>query len=260
MPAVKPKKELGQHFLHDKRTAQRIVESLQAVNVDNVLEIGPGMGVLTVDLLAKYADKFWAVEIDKESVAYLNATLPALSKNILGEDFLKIDLSQKFRGKLAIIGNLPYNISSQIFFSILQNRQSVTEVVAMVQREVALRIAEKPGTRTYGILSVLLQAYYNINYLFTVSEGAFTPPPKVKSAVIRLTRNNTLKLNCNEELFLKVVKASFNQRRKTLRNSIRSGFASVEISEKFAQKRAEQLSVTDFVELTNEVEMFINKA
>lgn len=208
MPAVKPKKELGQHFLHDKRTAQRIVESLQAVNVDNVLEIGPGMGVLTVDLLAKYGDKFWAVEIDKESVAYLNTTLPALSKNILGEDFLKIDLSQKFNGKLAIIGNLPYNISSQIFFSILENRQSVTEVVAMVQREVALRIAEKPGTRTYGILSVLLQAYYNINYLFTVSEGAFTPPPKVKSAVIRLTRNNALHLNCNEELFFKVVKAS----------------------------------------------------
>ena len=260
MPAVKPKKELGQHFLHDKRTAQRIVESLQAVDVDNVLEIGPGMCVLTVDLLAKYADKFWAVEIDKESVAYLNATLPALSKNILGEDFLKIDLSQKFNGKLAIIGNLPYNISSQIFFSILENRQSVTEVVAMVQREVALRIAEKPGTRTYGILSVLLQAYYNINYLFTVSEGAFTPPPKVKSAVIRLTRNNTLHLNCNEELFVKVVKASFNQRRKTLRNSIRSGFASIEISEKFAQKRAEQLSVADFVELTNEVERFISKA
>lgn len=260
MPAVKPKKELGQHFLHDKRTAQRIVESLQAVDVDNVLEIGPGMGVLTVDLLAKYGDKFWAVEIDKESVAYLNATLPALSKNILGEDFLKIDLSQKFNGKLAIIGNLPYNISSQIFFSILENRQSVTEVVAMVQREVALRIAEKPGTRTYGILSVLLQAYYNINYLFTVSEGAFTPPPKVKSAVIRLTRNNALHLNCNEELFFKVVKASFNQRRKTLRNSIRSGFASIEISEKFSQKRAEQLSVADFVELTNEVEKFISKA
>lgn len=260
MPAVKPKKELGQHFLHDKRTAQRIVDSLQAQDVDDILEIGPGMGVLTANLLERYGEKFWAVEIDKESVAYLNATLPALSKNILDEDFLKIDLSQKFSGKLAIIGNLPYNISSQIFFSILQNRNKVTEVVAMVQREVALRIAEKPGTRTYGILSVLLQAYYNINYLFTVSEGSFTPPPKVKSAVIRLTRNRVSSLSCNEELFVKVVKASFNQRRKTLRNSIRSGFASVEISEKFAQKRAEQLSVADFVELTNEVERFISKA
>ncbi len=254
MPAVKPKKELGQHFLHDKRTASRIVESLRASDVESILEIGPGMGVLTVDLHAKFGEKFWAVEIDKESVAYLNATLPTLSKNILDEDFLKIDLSRKFAGSLAIIGNLPYNISSQIFFRILENRQQVTEVVAMVQREVALRIAEKPGSRTYGILSVLLQAYYNINYLFTVSEGAFTPPPKVKSAVIRLTRNATMQLNCNEDLFIKVVKASFNQRRKTLRNSIRSGFALVEISDKFAQKRAEQLSVADFVELTNEVE------
>ncbi|MGE0078621.1 MAG: 16S rRNA (adenine(1518)-N(6)/adenine(1519)-N(6))-dimethyltransferase RsmA [Bacteroidales bacterium] len=253
MPAVRPKKELGQHFLHDKRTASRIVESLLADNVNSILEIGPGMGVLTVDLLAKYGDKFWAVEIDKESVAYLNATLPALSKNILDEDFLSIDLSSKFDGSLAIIGNLPYNISSQIFFRVLENRQQVTEVVAMVQREVALRIAEKPGSRTYGILSVLLQAYYNINYLFTVSEGSFTPPPKVKSAVIRLTRNDIVSLGCDESLFVKVVKASFNQRRKTLRNSIRSAFPSVEIGEKFAQKRAEQLSVANFVELTNEV-------
>ncbi|BDX38473.1 ribosomal RNA small subunit methyltransferase A [Tenuifilaceae bacterium CYCD] len=260
MPAVRPKKELGQHFLHDKRTASRIVESLLADSVDNILEIGPGMGVLTADLLAKFGDKFWAVEIDEESVAYLKSTLPALSKNILDEDFLKINLSDKFSGKIALIGNLPYNISSQIFFRILENRQNVTEVVAMIQREVALRIAEKPGSRTYGILSVLLQAYYRIDYLFTVSEGCFTPPPKVKSAVIRLTRNDVVALSCNEELFVKVVKASFNQRRKTLRNSIKSAFQSVEIGEKFAQKRAEQLSVADFVELTNEVDVLLRKA
>lgn len=257
MPAVRPKKELGQHFLHDKRTASRIVDSLLAESVDNVLEIGPGMGVLTSELLAKYGEKFWAVEIDSESVVYLKENLPSLSCNILEEDFLKINLSTKFNGRLAIIGNLPYNISSQIFFSILENRNMVTEVVAMIQREVALRIAEKPGTRTYGILSVLLQAYFNINYLFTVSEGCFTPPPKVKSAVIRLTRNTTFKLDCNEDLFFKVVKAAFNQRRKTLRNSIRSTYSMVELSEKFAQKRAEQLSVSDFVEITNEVERAI---
>lgn len=254
MPAVKPKKQLGQHFLHDKNIAGKIVAGLNAADAEYVLEIGPGMGVLTSELLVRFGEKFWAVEIDRESVVYLKNNLPKLSQSILEENFLDINLSKKFTGKLAIIGNLPYNISSQIFFKILENRQQITEVVAMVQREVALRITEKPGSRTYGILSVLLQAYYRISYLFTVNEGAFIPPPRVKSAVIRLTRNTVNQLDCNEKLFLKVVKASFNQRRKTLRNSIRSAFPSVEIGEKFAQKRAEQLSVVDFVELTNEVE------
>ncbi len=254
MPAVRPKKKLGQHFLNDKRVASKIVESLTAEKSDFVLEIGPGMGVLTAELIAKFNERFFASEVDDESVEYLNLTLPALAPNLIHGDFIEIDLPSKFNGNLAIIGNLPYNISSQIFFKILENREMVNEVVCMIQKEVAQRISEKPGTKTYGILSVLLQAYYDIKYLFTVNEGVFTPPPKVKSAVIRLTRNSTSKLNCNEALFIKVVKAGFNQRRKTLRNSIRSVFPNIELSPKFTNQRPERLSVADFVELTNEVE------
>ncbi|NOU16573.1 MAG: 16S rRNA (adenine(1518)-N(6)/adenine(1519)-N(6))-dimethyltransferase RsmA [Bacteroidales bacterium] len=254
MPAVRPKKKLGQHFLNDKRVASKIVESLTAEKSDFVLEIGPGMGVLTVELIAKFNERFFASEVDDESVEYLNLTIPALTPNLIHGDFNEINLPDKFNGNLAIIGNLPYNISSQIFFKILENREMVNEVVCMIQKEVAQRISEKPGTKTYGILSVLLQAYYDIKYLFTVNEGVFTPPPKVKSAVIRLVRNSTQKLDCNEALFIKVVKAGFNQRRKTLRNSIRAVFPNIELSPKFTNQRPERLSVEEFVELTNEVE------
>lgn len=254
MSEVRPKKNLGQHFLNDKNIAHRIVDSLIADKSDAVVEVGPGMGVLTADLLNKFGQKFFAVEVDEESVNYLKQKFPELIPNLIFGDFLNFNLSKQFNGMIALIGNFPYNISSQIFFRILENRNQVREVVCMVQREVALRISEKPGTKTYGILSVLLQAYFDIKYLFTVNEGVFTPPPRVKSAVIRLERNNTLKLDCNEELFVKVVKAGFNQRRKTLRNSIRAAFPNAEISSKFSDNRPERLSVTEFVELTNEIE------
>ena len=259
MPAVRPKKQLGQHFLNDKRIASRIVESLTAEKSDYIIEIGPGMGVLTLELFAKFNEKFYAAEVDGESVEYLKQILPAFSPNLIQGDFLEMNLADRFNGKVAVIGNFPYNISSQIFFKVLENRQMVTEVVCMIQKEVAQRISEKPGTKTYGILSVILQAYYDIKYLFTVNEGVFTPPPKVKSAVIRLERNSTFKLNCNEDLFIRVVKAGFNQRRKTLRNSIRSAFQGIEISPKFSEKRPERLSVADFVELTNEIEGILVK-
>jgi len=256
MPEVRPKKHLGQHFMNDKRVAQRITESLRADGCDAVLEIGPGMGVLTFNLSHRFGDKLTAVEVDHESVDYLKRNLPEL--RIIEADFLQIDINELLKGKFAVIGNLPYNISSQIFFRIIEHRAIVPEVVVMVQREVAQRIAEKPGSRTYGILSVLLQAFYNIEYLFTVSEGCFTPPPKVKSAVIRLTRNNVHDLGCSYTLFERVVKAAFNQRRKTLRNSIRSAFNGIEISDTFGSKRAEQLSVANFVDLTLEVERLLS--
>lgn len=258
MPAVRPKKQLGQHFLNDKNIANRIVESLKADKSDFILEIGPGMGVITFGLHERFGNKFYAAEVDSESVDYLIKTLPALSPNLIHGDFLEINLKDKFNGNLAIIGNFPYNISSQIFFKVLENKDSVSEVVCMIQKEVAQRISEKPGTKTYGILSVLLQAYFDIKYLFTVNEGVFTPPPKVKSAVIRLERNGVNKLDCNEELFVKVVKAGFNQRRKTLRNSIRSVFHNVELSSRFSELRPERLSVKEFIDLTNEVESQMN--
>ncbi len=240
--------------MNDKRVAARIVESLSANKSHYVLEVGPGMGVLTGELVTRFGERFYAAEIDGESVDYLIRSLPALAPNLLKCDFLELDLKRQFNGGIAIIGNFPYNISSQIFFKVLENRDRVNEVVGMVQREVALRISEKPGSRTYGILSVLLQAYYDIKYLFTVNEGVFTPPPKVKSAVIRLVRNETPQLACNEELFVRVVKAGFNQRRKTLRNSLRAAFPGIELSSGFAEKRPEQLGVAEFVALTNEVE------
>ncbi|HBI80895.1 MAG TPA: 16S rRNA (adenine(1518)-N(6)/adenine(1519)-N(6))-dimethyltransferase [Bacteroidales bacterium] len=255
MPEVRPKKHLGQHFLTDKRIAQRITDSLLANGCDTVLEVGPGMGVLTFGLFERFGSKLKAVEVDAESVGYIRRNLPEL--NLIEADFLKIDLRGLSMGKFAVIGNLPYNISSQIFFRIIENRDFIPEVVAMVQREVAQRIAEKPGSRTYGILSVLLQAFYDIEYLFTVSEGCFTPPPKVKSAVIRLKRNSTKDLGCSYVMFERVVKAAFNQRRKTLRNSIRSAFSGIELSETYGTKRAEQLSVADFVGLTLEIQRLI---
>lgn len=258
MPAVRPKKQLGQHFLNDKRVAQRIVESLIASGGETVIEVGPGMGILTAELLNRFGNRFYAAEVDSESVEYLKVSYPTLTPNLIHNDFLDLDLDFLSNNNIVIIGNFPYNISSQIFFKVLENRMKVSEVVCMVQREVAQRISEKPGSKTYGILSVLLQAYFDIKYLFTVSEGVFTPPPKVKSAVIRLVRNKTPKLACNEELFVKVVKAGFNQRRKTLRNSLRSAFPNLIIQSKFAERRPEQLSVFEFVELANEVENYLS--
>lgn len=251
---VQAKKHLGQHFLNEKGIAQKIVEGLVANNSQWVLEVGPGMGILTSSLEYRFGERLRALEVDSESIEYLKVHIPSLGNRLIHHDFLKFDFDQIPSGNIAIIGNFPYNISSQIFFRVLENRYRVDEVVGMVQREVAQRICEPPGSRTYGILSVLLQAFYNIQYLFTVHEGSFSPPPKVKSAVIRLTRNSTERLNCNEELFFRVVKGGFNQRRKTLRNSIRSAFPEIIIQSDMLEKRAEQLSVNDFVALTNTIE------
>jgi len=253
---VTPKKALGQHFLSDQGVAMNIVAALQ--HKGHVLEVGPGMGVLTQYLLPKEDVELKVVEIDTESVRYLLEHFPAISQGLYEADFLKQDLSKLFDGEFAVIGNFPYNISSQIFFKVLDYRDSIPEVVCMVQKEVAERIAEPPGSKTYGILSVLLQAWYDIEYLFTVGEGAFVPPPKVKSAVIRLTRNNRIDLGCDEALMKNVVKSTFGMRRKTIRNSIRPLCSSHHIESgmemlPFLNSRPEQLSVEDFITLTNAV-------
>ncbi len=250
MSFVRPKKKLGQHFLTDQNIARKIVDSL-GNEVSDVLEIGPGMGVLTQYLLERPGLKVHAVEIDRESVEYLKHNFPGL-KHIWSEDFLKSDIATKFEGQFNVIGNFPYNISSQIFFRILEMRKQIPETVGMVQKEVAERIASSHGNKTYGILSVLLQAYFDIEYLFTVGEGVFNPPPKVKSAVIRLKRNKVSELPCNEQLFVTVVKAAFNLRRKMLRNSLKN--ICTNLPEKYAEKRPEQLSVNDFIELTWKIE------
>jgi len=251
MSKVKAKKHLGQHFLTDRNIAGKIVDSLTGMT-RLVLEIGPGMGVLTGFLHEKYGDNLFLTEIDQESVEYLNEHFPDLSKNISETDFLKEDLNKRFPEPFSIIGNFPYNISSQIFFKILEYRDRVPQVVGMIQKEVAERLATAPGSKTYGILSVLLQAFYDIEYLFTVHENVFSPAPKVKSAVIRLTRNKRRKLNCNEKLFFRVVKATFLHRRKTIRNTIKTiphNFEAV-AGHEFMGKRPEQLSVEQFEELT----------
>ncbi len=247
MTAVRAKKNLGQHFLNDKNIARNIVDSLQAEGLNKVLEIGPGMGVLTQFLLNEKPYQTYVVEIDRESVEYLNKHFPQLNERIISADFLRLNLNNHFSEPFAIIGNFPYNISSQIFFKILEYRNQIPEVVGMLQKEVAERLAAPPGSKTYGILSVFLQAYYNIEYLFTVHENVFSPPPKVKSGVIRLTRNETTHLNCDEKLFTTVVKMAFNQRRKTMRNSLGSLLSSGEIkSNPIFDKRPEQLGVAEF--------------
>ena len=256
LKSVRPKKHLGQHFLADPNIARNIVGALQLpIGVEQVLEIGPGMGVLTQYLLQQPAYQTSVVEIDPESVAYLKVHYPALEDRIFGTDFLKQDLATMFPDQpLAIIGNFPYNISSQIFFSVLANRQQVREVVGMIQKEVAQRLAEPPGSKTYGILSVLLQAYYTIEYLFTVPPHVFVPPPKVESAVVRLTRNTTEKLDCDEKLFFREVKQAFQTRRKTLRNALKPfGLPAEATADAIFDKRAEQLGVVDFVGLTQRV-------
>lgn len=285
---VRAKKSLGQHFLTDLSIAQRIADSLTApvapgdstgdtgsstssgkdgAGQTDVLEVGPGMGVLTQFLLQRPELNLKMVEIDRESVDYLLVHFPQVNGALIEADFLKLRLETFFKGQFCIIGNFPYNISSQIFFKILDYKESVPQVVCMIQKEVAERIAEKPGSKTYGILSVLLQAWYDIEYLFTVGEGAFNPPPKVKSAVIRLVRNSRKELGCDESLFKAVVKTSFNQRRKTMRNSLRpivSAKASREgwneeqvsafLSQPIFDLRPERLGVEDFIFLTHSLQ------
>ena len=248
MNEVRAKKFLGQHFLTDEGIARRIVESLTP-EVHHLLEIGPGMGVLTKYLLERPDTAFHVVEIDRESVAWLHDHYPTL--DIIEGDFLRMVLGALFPDSCAIIGNFPYNISSQILFKVFDNRQRVTEVVGMFQKEVAERVAAGPGSKTYGILSVLLSAFYHIEYLFTVPESVFNPPPKVKSAVIRLTRNDVAALECDEHLFVQTVKAGFNQRRKTLRNALRQlGLPLDGVDAALLASRAEQLSVQDFIQIT----------
>lgn len=258
---VKAKKSLGQHFLMDQDVARRIVDSLKWEG--DALEVGPGMGVLTRYLLEREELSLKMVELDGESVQYLVGHFPGIQGRLLQEDFLKMNLPKHFGGKFALIGNFPYNISSQIFFRVLDYRDRIPQVVCMIQKEVAERIAEKPGSKTYGILSVLLQAWYDIEYLFTVEPGAFAPPPKVRSAVIRLKRNERASLPVDEGLFKAVVKTSFGQRRKTLRNSLRPiagemalrrGMSDVELSSFLSDPlfdlRPERLGVEDFIDLT----------
>lgn len=266
MKSVRPKKQLGQHFLTDQDVARRIADTVDACPALPILEVGPGMGVLTQYLLPK-GRPVKVVEIDTESVAYLKENMPQLGENILGDDFLRMPLDQVFGGQpFVLTGNYPYNISSQIFFRMLEYRDLIPCCTGMIQREVAQRMAAGPGSRTYGILSVLLQAWYSVEYLFTVDEHVFCPPPKVKSAVIRLTRNEVSSLPCNEVLFRRVVKTTFNQRRKTLRNNIRPLLSQIDaeqrekglqpkdhtewLAQELFQKRPEQLSVQDFISLT----------
>ncbi|RZA02987.1 MAG: 16S rRNA (adenine(1518)-N(6)/adenine(1519)-N(6))-dimethyltransferase RsmA [Sphingobacteriaceae bacterium] len=255
MTLVRAKKHLGQHFLTDKNIAAKIVESLRPENkYTQVLEVGPGMGILSDFLLEKKEYETSLIDIDDESVQYLQKKYPQLGSRLLNADFLQLDFAATFNGPLGIIGNFPYNISSQILFKVLDNRQQVVEVVGMFQKEVAERCAAKPGSKEYGILSVFLQAYYKVEYLFTVKAGVFNPPPKVLSAVIRLTRNETTELACDEKLFWQVVKAGFNQRRKTLRNAVSSLINKEKMTdEPLLDLRAERLSVADFIKLTNSI-------
>ena len=254
MAEVRAKKSLGQHFLTDLNIARKICYSMSGGTPEapaTVLEVGCGMGVLTQFLLQRDDVVTYGAEIDGESVVYLHEHYPAFAPRLIEGDFLQMDLKAMFPDGVRVIGNFPYNISSQIFFKVIENRDLVPECVGMIQREVAVRLAEPPGSKEYGILSVLLQAWYDIEYLFTVGEQVFNPPPKVKSAVIRLVRNQTTKLDCDEQLFVKVVKASFGQRRKMLRNSLKSAFGDFGGAEhRFFTQRAEQLSVADFVDLT----------
>lgn len=256
MSLVKPKKFLGQHFLKDLTIAKAIADTVDSVPNIPILEVGPGMGVLTQYLLTKERH-IKVVELDFESVAYLRKEYPYMEENIIEDDFLKMRLENVFDQKpFVLTGNYPYNISSQIFFKMLDYKHLIPCCTGMIQKEVAERIAAKEGNKTYGILSVLIQAWYNVEYLFTVSETVFTPPPKVKSAVIRMTRNDVESLGCDEKLFKQVVKTTFNQRRKTIRNSIKPLIGKeLKLDENVVwSKRPEQLSVKEFIELTNIVE------
>ena len=251
MSEVRAKKALGQHFLTDQSIARSIVDALSADGVRDVLEVGPGMGVLTQYLLQRPDIDLKMVELDGESVAYLMRHFPGMEGKLLEADYLKLNIQKIFPGPYRVIGNFPYNISSQIFFKILEDKDLVPEVVCMIQKEVADRIAEPPGSKTYGILSVLLQAWYDIEYVLSVGPGAFNPPPKVKSAVIRLRRNDRTELGCDEKLFKQVVKTAFNQRRKTLRNALKPLLKEgTDTTDPIFELRAEKLGVEDFVRLT----------
>lgn len=255
MSTVRAKKHLGQHFLNDKNAAQKIVEALDpSLGFTQVLEVGPGMGVLSDFLLEKAAYETWMIDVDDESVAYLAEKYPQLEQRLIHGDFLALDFDRYFGSTMAIIGNFPYNISSQILFKILDERHRVIQMTGMFQKEVAERCVAKPGSKEYGILSVFLQAYYDVEYLFTVKAGAFNPPPKVLSGVMKMTRNERVALDCDEKLFWRVVKASFNQRRKTLRNSLSAIIPKERMSENpLYDLRAERLSVKDFEILTREI-------
>ncbi|MGJ3234807.1 16S rRNA (adenine(1518)-N(6)/adenine(1519)-N(6))-dimethyltransferase RsmA [Marivirga sp.] len=255
MKGVRAKKHLGQHFLKDTNIAKKIVDSLSGhKKYHKLLEIGPGTGVLSDFLIEKADYDLLFMDVDQESIDYLQNKYPAQKDKIIKEDFLRIDLGRYYQEPFGIIGNFPYNISSQIFFKVLEYRNQIPEVVGMIQKEVAERIASKEGNKTYGILSVLLQAFYEVEYLFSVPPNVFNPPPKVTSAVLRLRRNETKTLACDEKLFFRVVKQGFNNRRKTLRNALKTFDLSTEIkSLDLLDKRAEQLTVNDFVELTNHI-------
>lgn len=260
MSLVKAKKHLGQHFLTDKGIASKIVEGLQLTDTyQQVLEVGPGMGILTDFLLQKTNFQTHLIDLDAESVAFLHQKYPDLKERLIHGDFLAMKFEDFFPEQFAIIGNFPYNISSQILFKILEYRQQVVEMVGMFQKEVAIRCAAAPHTKDYGILSVLLQTYYDIEYLFTVKPGTFNPPPKVNSGVIRITRNQVQHLDCNEKLYWRVVKAGFNQRRKTLRNALSVLLPKDQMIEhEYFDKRAEQLSVSDFIRLTQIIQTAID--
>lgn len=254
MGKVRAKKHLGQHFLNDLNVAQKIADSLHHQAYKQVLEIGPGMGILTQFLLQKDSEVF-VIEIDTESVVYLKTHFPLLNNHIIEGDFLKLPLNEIFKKPFALIGNFPYNISSQILFKALEHKDIIPEIAGMFQKEVAERVASQPGNKNYGIISVLLQAYFDIEYLFTVNEDVFTPPPKVKSGVIRLIRKENQTLDCDEKLFKRVVKTAFNQRRKTLRNALKSiTLVDEKKAETYLGLRAEQLSVDDFILLTQSFE------
>tara|TARA_B100001059_G_scaffold222848_1_gene247229 strand:+ start:5678 stop:6460 length:783 start_codon:yes stop_codon:yes gene_type:complete len=254
---VKAKKHLGQHFLKDATICQRIVDSIPLEKTQNVLEIGPGTGALTKWLQEeKKIESLFLMDVDQESIAYLNQVYPELKERILFADFLNYNIDEFLENEsFNVVGNFPYNISSQILFRCLEFKDRVPEIVGMFQREVAQRIAQGPGNKQYGILSVFMQAYYEIEYLFTVDEDVFDPPPKVKSGVIRCVRNSRKSLPCDEKLFKTVVKTAFNQRRKTMRNSLKSLLGATILPEKFSGERPEQCSVDDFIELTNLIEV-----
>lgn len=259
---VKPKKYLGQHFLKDQTIAQKIVNQLSSSpTYPYLIELGPGTGVLTQFMSPQENPKLFLVEIDKESVNYLHKNYPHLKESIIQDDFLTLNLYQLFEGqKLGLIGNFPYHISSQIMFKVLANKDQFVEIVCMLQKEVAERITSPPGKKAYGIISVFLQAYFEVEYLFSVGPEVFHPPPKVDSGVIRLRRNQVSKLDCNESMFKQVVKQGFNQRRKTLRNALKAMGIPEEIRQaKVFDLRAERLSVQDFVELSNMIEEAKNK-
>ncbi len=254
MNKVKPKKNLGQHFLTDLNIAKAIADTVDACPDIPILEVGPGMGVMTQFLITK-SREIKVVEIDRESVCYLHEHFTQLDTNIIGEDFLRMELDNVFNGRQFVLtGNYPYDISSQIFFKMLDNKELIPCCTGMIQREVAQRIAANPGSKAYGILSVLIQAWYNVEYLFTVDENVFNPPPKVKSAVIRMTRNDTLDLGCDEKLFKNIVKTVFNQRRKMLRVSLKQILNNEQLStissSQFMTMRPEQLSIDEFIQLT----------